>query len=91
MPVSFVFLVYGKVDDASFINFVADIFFFKHAVEKGRYCVGVVPVENSTEGMVSHTLDNFMDSPLKICGELELRIQLHLLVNENASSDSIFL
>ena len=58
-------------------------------VESGQCHYGVVPVENSTEGMVSHTLDNFMDSPLKICGEVELRIQLHLLANETASPDTI--
>ena len=49
-------------------------------VESGECNYGVVPVENSTEGMVSHTLDNFMDSPLKISGEVELRISHHLLV-----------
>lgn len=48
-------------------------------VESGECNYGVVPVENSTEGMVSHTLDNFMDSPLKISGEVELRICHHLL------------
>ena len=37
-------------------------------VESDGVHYGVVPVENSTEGMVSHTLDNFMDSPLKIAG-----------------------
>lgn len=58
-------------------------------VESGQCNYGVVPVENSTEGMVSHTLDNFFDSPLKICGEVELRIRLHLLVNEKADSASI--
>jgi len=58
-------------------------------VESGQCHYGVVPVENSTEGMVSHTLDNFMDSPLKICGEVELRIQLHLLVKEGADAQSI--
>lgn len=58
-------------------------------VESGQCHYGVVPVENSTEGMVSHTLDNFMDSPLKICGEVELRIQLHLLVNETADAAGI--
>ena len=42
---------------------------------------GVVPVENSTEGMVSHTLDNFMDSSLKICGEVEMQIHHHLLAS----------
>jgi chorismate mutase/prephenate dehydratase len=58
-------------------------------VESGQCNYGVVPVENSTEGMVSHTLDNFMDSSLKICGEVELRIQLHLLVNKEAKASSI--
>lgn len=61
---------------------------FAH-VESGQCRYGVVPVENSTEGMVSHTLDNFLDSPLKICGELELRIQLQLLANEEASAATI--
>ena len=40
---------------------------------------GVVPVENSTEGVVNHTLDMFMNSPLQICGEVELRIHHNLL------------
>lgn len=58
-------------------------------VESGQCQYGVVPVENSTEGMVTHTLDNFRNSPLKICGEVELRIQLHLLANAGATSASI--
>ncbi|GAB4181951.1 MAG: prephenate dehydratase [Wenzhouxiangellaceae bacterium] len=40
---------------------------------------GVVPVENSTQGMVSHTLDMFLNSELKICAEVELRIHQNLL------------
>jgi chorismate mutase/prephenate dehydratase len=40
---------------------------------------GVVPIENSTEGVINHTLDMFMSSPLRICGEVELRIHHHLL------------
>ncbi len=58
-------------------------------VHSGQCNYGVVPVENSTEGMISHTLDSFMDSPLKICGELELRIQLHLLANKKSSQATI--
>jgi chorismate mutase/prephenate dehydratase len=46
-------------------------------------------VENSTEGMVSHTLDNFMDSSLKISGEVEMRIGHHLLVAPNTLEGSI--
>jgi chorismate mutase/prephenate dehydratase len=49
-------------------------------VESGQCNYGIVPVENSTEGMVSHTLDSFLDSPLKIAGEVEMRISHHLLV-----------
>lgn len=49
------------------------------AVESGEAHYGVVPVENSTEGVVSHTLDMLMNSPLSICGEVELRIHHYLL------------
>lgn len=48
-------------------------------VESGRAEFGLVPIENSTEGTVNHTLDMFLSSPLKICGEVELRIRQHLL------------
>jgi len=48
-------------------------------VEAGGAQFGVVPIENSTEGVVNHTLDSFMNSPLKICGEVEMRIHHHLL------------
>lgn len=48
-------------------------------VESGNVQFGVVPIENSTEGVVNHTLDSFMNSSLKICGEVELRIHHHLL------------
>jgi chorismate mutase/prephenate dehydratase len=43
-------------------------------VESGEAHYGVVPVENSTEGVVTHTLDTFVTSPLQICGEVSLRI-----------------
>jgi chorismate mutase/prephenate dehydratase len=42
---------------------------------------GVVPIENSTQGIVSHTLDMFLDSDLKICGEVEMRIHHNLLTH----------
>jgi chorismate mutase/prephenate dehydratase len=50
-----------------------------HEVESAAADFGVVPIENSTEGTVNHTLDMFLSSPLKICGEVELRIRQHLL------------
>ena len=52
-----------------------------HEVESGAADFGVIPVENSTEGTVNHTLDMFLTSPLKICGEVEMRIRQHLLGN----------
>ncbi len=50
-----------------------------HEVEGGIADFGVVPIENSSEGTVNHTLDMFLGSPLKICGEVELRINHHLM------------
>jgi chorismate mutase / prephenate dehydratase len=50
-----------------------------HEVESGRVDFGVVAIENSTEGMVINTLDRFITSPLKICGEVELRIHQYLM------------
>ncbi|HEY8569040.1 prephenate dehydratase [Microbulbifer sp.] len=58
-------------------------------VEAGAVNYGVVPVENSTEGVVNHTLDNFMTSNLKICGEVELRIHQHLMISDITRKDSI--
>jgi len=51
-------------------------------VESGVADFGVVPIENSTEGSVNNTLDMFLASPLKIGGEIELRIEQHLLGSE---------
>ena len=48
-------------------------------VESGAADFGVVPIENSTEGTVNNTLDMFLTSPLKINGEIELRIEQHLM------------
>ncbi len=50
-----------------------------HEVESGSVDFGVVAIENSTEGMVINTLDRFLTSPVKICGEVELRIHQHLM------------
>jgi chorismate mutase/prephenate dehydratase len=55
---------------------IGDIF---REVEAGSCNFGVVPVENSTEGVVNHTLDMFARSPLLIAGEVMLRIHHHLL------------
>lgn len=51
-------------------------------VDAGLAKYGLVPVENSTEGAVNHTLDLFIQSPLKICGEVSLPIHHFLLGQE---------
>jgi len=48
-------------------------------VEAGAAEHGVVPIENSTEGVVTHTLDRLLQSPLAICGEVELPVHHNLL------------
>ncbi|MGR9051417.1 MAG: prephenate dehydratase [Gammaproteobacteria bacterium] len=55
---------------------ISEIF---NTVENGHCQFGVAPVENSTEGMINHTLDRFVSSPLKICGEVEIRVHHNLL------------
>lgn len=55
---------------------IADVF---DDVERGRADFGVVPVENTSEGVVSHTLDMFVSSNLKICAEVMLEVSLALL------------
>jgi chorismate mutase/prephenate dehydratase len=55
---------------------IADIF---RAVENEDCQFGVVPVENSTEGVITHTLDSFLNSPLLIAGEVALRIHHNLM------------
>ncbi len=55
---------------------VAEVF---ARVERGEAEHGVVPVENSMEGAVTHTLDELMNSPLKICGEVYLPVSQNLI------------
>ncbi len=50
-------------------------------VESDNADYGVVPIENSTQGIVNSTLDMFLESTLKIVGEVELRVHQHLLSN----------
>ncbi|HEX9398451.1 MAG TPA: prephenate dehydratase [Burkholderiales bacterium] len=49
--------------------------------ESGAAQFTVVPVENSTEGAVGRTLDLLLQTPLRICGEVELRVQQNLLAS----------
>lgn len=61
---------------------------FREVESEGAH-YGVVPVENSTEGMVNHTLDCFMESPVLICAEVELPIHHALLVNAAGGDEPV--
>jgi len=63
---------------------ITDVF---SEVEKGRTDYGVVPIENSIEGAVNHTLDMFADSELRICSEIYLEISHSLLSNAANKKD----
>jgi chorismate mutase/prephenate dehydratase len=57
------------------------------AVSRGLARYGVVPIENSTEGVVNYTLDMFIDSDLKINSEIMLQVSHNLLSKTGKKSD----
>ena len=67
---------FGQSVKLSLLGSIDQVF---REVEAGVCQYGVVPVENSIEGAVNHTLDMLLVSDLKLCGEVELRIHQHLL------------
>lgn len=71
---------FGHSVQTKSLSTIADVF---RDVESGEIPYGVVPVENSTEGVINHTLDLFINSPLFISGEVEIRIHHHLLTKGN--------
>jgi chorismate mutase/prephenate dehydratase len=56
-------------------------------VEKERVDYGVVPIENSIEGIVNYTVDMFLDTDLKISGEIYIPVSLHLMSLESKVED----
>ena len=72
-----VFKHFGHSVHALAVPTIDEVF---HEVESGAADFGVAPIENSSEGTVNiHTLDMFLSSPLKMSGEIELRIHQHLM------------
>ena len=71
---------------ANFVSLasIADIF---TEVSQGRADYGVVPIENSTEGVVTHTLDMLVETDVKICAEVSLEIHLFLLSRSGRLDD----
>jgi len=66
------------------VSTIGDVF---REVELGRVDYGVVPVENTTEGVVNYTLDMFLESDLKIVGEIVIPVKLNLLSTSNTLSN----
>jgi len=75
---------FGHSVNTAPLGTIDDVF---REVESGSAHYGVVPVENSTEGVISHTLDRFMNSSLTICGEVELRVHHNLMGMMKHTSD----
>ena len=63
---------------------IGDVF---RAVSAGNADYGVVPIENSTEGVVTHTLDLLQDTDVQICGEVSVDIELCLLSRSGRPKD----
>ncbi|SNR85742.1 prephenate dehydratase [Desulfurobacterium atlanticum] len=72
---------FGTSSDLRPMTSITDVF---EEVDKGRVDYGVVPVENSIEGIVNYTVDMFLDTELKICGEIFVPVNLHLLSRETS-------
>ena len=75
---------FGQSVKLSLLGSIDQVF---REVEAGVCQYGVVPVENSIEGSVNHTLDMLLVSDLKLCGEVELRIHQHLLSRSESMED----
>lgn len=72
---------FGRNVEMKFEATIPDIF---RLVEKGEVNAGVVPVENSTEGAIVHTLDNLVDSTLQIAAEILLPVRHHLMMKSGS-------
>ena len=68
---------FGRAVDAVPLASIDEVF---RRAEAGDAEFAVVPVENSTEGAVGRTLDLLVSTPLKICAEIELRVQQNLMM-----------
>jgi chorismate mutase/prephenate dehydratase len=69
-------LKFGRTARLEPVTTIGDVF---AAVERETVALGLVPVENTTEGVVTQTLDAFVDSDVLICAEVLLRISNHLV------------
>ena len=69
-------LKFGESVDYDAVETIAGVF---TAIERGQADYGVVPIENSTDGGITDTIDSFLATPLRIVNELTLRIRHFLM------------
>jgi chorismate mutase/prephenate dehydratase len=69
---------FGQAADLAPVSTIAAVF---EEVNRGHATYGIAPIENSTDGRVVDTLAMFTKLPVRICGEVQLEIHLHLLAN----------
>ena len=77
---------FGLAADALPTPSIDEVF---RAVESGSADFGIVPVENSTEGAVGRSLDLMPQTPMKVCGEVVVRIHHHLMAKSPALRDHV--
>ena len=77
---------FGLSARATPLGTIAGVF---EEVERGNADLGVVPIENTTEGVMNHTLDSFMESELKISAEIALEVTMCLLARPGTTLDQI--
>jgi len=75
---------FGELAPLQGLASITEVF---ESVEKGKAEIGVVPVENTTAGVVTETYDAFAESDLSICGEIVLRISLDLFSRSGRLGD----
>ena len=75
---------FGHAIDSQPMDGIGAVF---RRVQSGGSEFGVVPIENSTEGVIGHTLDSFVSSGLFICAEVELRIHHCLMASGGGLED----
>ncbi|HOA52814.1 MAG TPA: prephenate dehydratase [Thermogutta sp.] len=74
---------FGKQVDYVAVGSIAAVF---EEVTRGHCQFGLVPLENSTDGRIADTLDMFIRTPIRICGQVELEIH-HSLLSKSSRSE----
>lgn len=76
---------FGLSEELVALTSISEVF---EEVDKGRANFGVIPIENSLEGVVNYAIDMFLESNLKICGELYTPVS-HNLMNKSGLIEDV--